>query len=585
MNNKSALFILALLFIPLTKAALAAPVFGKIFDLLQPDGTNVAVKIWGDEFYQVVESLDGYTLIRDPKTQQICFAVLSKNGNELLSTGISASAALNSRISIAKHIRINKASLRAKDRAARQRFAKGINEALMSKTDAGQSLAPNNGSIKGICLIVDFPDEPNAIPPSDVYDLCNQIGYSGYGNKGSIRDYFYDVSDGSLTYTNYVSPTYYTAQHNKSYYDGSAEDAGPKARELIKEALDALDNSGFDFSEYDSDGDGYIDGINCLYAGTTSSGWAMGLWPHSWTISFSADGVSAWNYQITDMGSSLEIGTFCHENGHMICWWPDLYDYGYESAGVGYYCLMGYGSHGGSGHNPHEPCAYLKADAGWANLTTLTSPKTGLSVTEGVNSFYKFRHPNPTSANEYFLISNRQQSARDDTLPDAGIAVWHIDTAGSNNNEQMTDPQHYLVTLVQADGNWDLEKNNNYGDSTDLYDAASYDECSPVTIPNTDWWDDSASRMSIYNISASDSTMTFSFKTTEARRVYVDGVSGNDLQGDGSVANPYKTVQKAIEMARDGDTINILVGEYPENVTCNKQVTIEAQGGLVRIGQ
>ena len=67
--------------------------------------------------------------------------------------------------------------------------------------------------------------------------------------------------------------------------------------------------------------------------------------------------------------------------------------------------------------------------------------------------------------------------------------------------------------------------------------------------------------------------------------IYVDGVNGNDQQGDGSMANPYKTVQKAIQVASDGDTIIILAGNYPENITFNKRLRIEAQGGLVRIGQ
>jgi len=215
--------------------------------------------------------------------------------------------------------------------------------------------APSNGSVKGICLIVQFPDESGTIPPSDVSDFCNQVGYTDYGNNGSIRDYFYDVSDGDLTYTNYVPSIYYTAQHDRAYYDNPSEAAGPKGRELVLEALNDFESNGFDFSQYDSNGDGLIDAINCFYVGTVDSGWARGLWPHSWTVSFSADGVSAFRYQITDMGSNLTIGTFCHENGHMLCGWPDLYDYGYESAGVGYYCLMSGGSYGGGERNPHEP--------------------------------------------------------------------------------------------------------------------------------------------------------------------------------------------------------------------------------------
>ena len=510
MKGKATLLVLLVLVSMLTKQTSAAPVFGKIYDLRQPDGTYVKAKIWGDEFYQIVESLDGFTLVRDPKTQEICYAELSPDKNELLSTGISAGYSLSLSENIKQHIRINKTALQSKVNEARARFAASTHEIMSAQGRAeAPSPAPSTGNVKGICLIVDFPDEPGTIPPANVNDFCNQIGYSGYGNNGSVRDYFSDVSDGAVDYTNYVSPTYYTAINNKGYYDNPSEAAGPKARELIIEALTWLEGSGFDFSQYDSDSDGWVDGINCYYAGTVSSGWAMGLWPHSSAVFFSADGVSTSRYQITDMGPSLEIGTFIHENGHMICWWDDHYDYGYDSSGCGYFCLMASGSHAGGGHNPVEPCPYLIENAGWATITLLTTPQTSLAVTAGVNSIFKF--PHPTKSYEYFLINNRQQTGRDAGIRDAGLAIWHVDENGSNNDQQMTCSLHYQSSLEQCDGDFDLENNTNYGDSTDLYDIFSCDEFSPFTVPNSDWWCDGISKLKIYDISASGPTMTFSF--------------------------------------------------------------------------
>ena len=536
--------------------AFPAPVSGEIFHLRQPDGSTVATRIWGDEYYQVVESLDGYTLVRDPKTGQICYAGLSDDGNELVSTGVVVEKILPAHVNIEPHLRINRTASRKKSDAARARFAAGEVQALAALGGGPQMGAPSTGNVKGICLIVDFPDEAGTILPSEVVNYCNQVGYTNFGNNGSIRDYFYDVSDGNLTYTNYVSPVYYTAQNNKSYYDNPSESAGPKARELIIEALNWLDGNGFDFSEYDSNGDGLIDGINCYYAGTTSSGWAMGLWPHSWTVSFSADGVSSYKYQITYMGTSLKIGTFCHENGHMICWWPDLYDYGYESNGIGYYGLMASGSHAGGGYNPVEPCAHLKIDAGWATVTELDSNAALLPVTAGVNSFYKF--PHPTLANEFYLVANRRKSGRDSAVPDAGVAIWHIDTNGSNDNEQMTPSLHYLVTLVQADGGWHLERGINSGDSTDLYDANSYDECSPLTDPNTNWWDGSASGLNINTISPLGNTMTFTF---------------------GDPAQPDGTVTLDNEYYSDNDTITITVADSDLKGNGTQAVTLDTSGG------
>ena len=71
----------------------ADPVWGEFFELDQPDGSRVEVLIWGDEFYRVVESLDGYTLVRDPATGVICYARLSADGNDLVSTGVRVGSA------------------------------------------------------------------------------------------------------------------------------------------------------------------------------------------------------------------------------------------------------------------------------------------------------------------------------------------------------------------------------------------------------------------------------------------------------------------------------------------------------------
>ncbi|HVP10129.1 MAG TPA: hypothetical protein VMV94_02965, partial [Phycisphaerae bacterium] len=193
----------------------------------------------------------------------------------------------------------------------------------------------------------------------------------------------------------------------------------------------------------------------------------------------------------------------------MLMGWPDLYDYGYDSSGVGKFCIMCYGT---GPNNPCEPCAYMKYIAGWTTTTVLTSPQVGLVVpTGGSNVIYKYE--NPTKPNEYYLIENRQQVGRDGQIPDSGLAIWHIDTLGSNNNQQMTPELHYLVTLVQADGAWHLEHYVNYGDPNDLYSAPTFTQCTPLSYPNTDWWDGSASGLFITDISASGATMTFSFNS------------------------------------------------------------------------
>ena len=161
---------------------------------------------------------------------------------------------------------------------------------------------------------------------------------------------------------------------------------------------------------------------------------------------------------------------------------------------------------------------------GWTNTTLLTSPQTGLAVPSTSNTVYMYEHP--TLVNEYYLVENRQKSGRDAGLPDAGLAIWHVDEYGSNNNQEMTPSSHYEATLVQADGDWDLEHNVNTGDGTDLWSAPGYTECTASTDPNTQWWDGTQSLLAVTNISANSAVMSFDFGVSPEADFAADVTSG-----------------------------------------------------------
>ena len=529
----------------ISRTAYGVPVVDEVRQLEQPDGSQIAARIRGDEFYGVTETLDGYTIVRDPGTLFFCYARLSADGNALESTGVRISQPVPDDAGLRPHLRIAAAAAEAQAGAARARFAAQEQTVLGLRSGLR---GPSTGNVQGICLLVDFSDSVGTIAAATVGNYCNQVGFSTWGNNGSVRDYYYAVSDGLLTYTNYVPTAYYRASHPRTYYTDPSVSYGQRARELITEALISLNNQGFNFSLYDADGNGVVDALNCFYAGSCPNNWAEGLWPHSSSLSYCADGVCTGAYQISDMGSSLTLYTFCHENGHMLMGWPDLYDYGGDSAGVGRFCLMCAST---SSTNPGEPCAYMKYIAGWSNTTVLAVPQAGLTLpASSVNRFYKYNHP--TKPNEYYLIENRQKTGRDSGLPDSGLALWHIDTQGSNDNQQMTQWQHYLVTLVQADGRWDLEHDVNTGDSTDLWAGPTYARCTPGTTPNTHWWSGSASGLFVVNISASAATMTFNFNI------------GADCNGNGI----EDTTDIAAGTSRDCNA-NAVPDECEPNNDCN----------------
>jgi len=106
---------------------------------------------------------------------------------------------------------------------------------------------------------------------------------------------------------------------------------------------------------------------------------------------------------------------------------------------------------------------------------------------------------------EYFLLENRQAKGLDAALPGSGLAVWHIDERQSNNN----NPLAYLVALLQADGNKDLELLKNSGDGGDLFPGnKSVAIVDDNTAPSTRANNGSPSGVALTNIAMSESIVT-----------------------------------------------------------------------------
>ena len=519
---------------------MSSPFLGKIFTFTQPDGTKIKVCGWGDQHYAVFETLDGYTLVKNPATGFYEIAQVSTDGTMLEPAPGPTGNLDGTRTGVEPGLRISRDAARARgmqgalrmdSRRCYERRKRRKHLARAARTLGGPIMAPPErgtiGDFVGLCLLIDFSDDPGTIPPDEVERFCNQRGYSGFGNNGSVYDYFYDNSIGRCRYTNIVTD-YYRARHPKSYYTDPNIEQGIRARQLIVEALTHLKATNFDFTPLTADSEGYVYAMNVYYAGAVTNNWAEGLWPHSWNLAtpvLLAPAKSAFDYQFTDMSEELTLGTFCHENGHMLCDYPDLYDYGNESSGTGAYCLMCTGGNI-SDKNPTNISAYLKRLSGWANSVTQIQHNQDIALQAGGNDFAMFAK----DSGEYFIVENRMKSGRDESLPDEGLAIWHVDEDGNNNNEQMTPSQHYELSLEQADGEFHLETSrNHYGDATDLFGQANK-RFADSTVPGSKWWDGAASNLDIYDITGPGDTVSFKARLFQD----VDGSGSLTIQGESS---------------------------------------------------
>lgn len=499
----------------------------KEFTFVQPDGTELKVRGSGNQYSATFTTLDGYTVIQDPVTKCYQYAKHDDLGCCVPSGVVAGDSDGARRLNLAPGIKPEEGpgsmaphvSMGVPETPCRwhERREENRRRKLAAAVVDGPALAPPGsatvGSFVGLCLPISFPDVPPPVSREEIDDYCNKPGYTGFGNNGSVHDYFHEMSNGALDYTNVVAP-WYEARRPKDFYANTNLPVGIRAQELIREALAHHKAQGFDFSQLTADASGCIYAINIFYAGDigprsnpegTNTG---GLWPHAWAMRtpiLLAPGRVARDYQVTNLKEVLELGTFCHENGHMLCEFPDLYDRDYDSSTIGHFCLMAAGNHADQ-KNPVQVGAYLKHTAGWTKAIDLAmvAPGTEVTLRPGSKDIAIFRR----SPTEYFLFEARLKQGRDAALPGAGLAIWKIDELGNNDHQWGSKDRHYECALMQADGELDLENGRNQGDEGDLYKAG--DEFSDTTRPNSRWWDGTPSGLRVHNIRIEGDTITFS---------------------------------------------------------------------------
>ena len=488
---------------------------------IQPGGETVALRVFGDDYYARTETPEGFTVIRDQADNAYHYAELSADGTSLVPSATLANEVAPA--GRAQHLDLPKAKIietiqlnRAKydgDRALRWRERVQAVRRLGGAANSGPTLrgaadkaqaAPVIGNIVGLTILVQFPDDtktsgadPVNFPTTrgKIVRYCNEVGYTDDGNTGSVRDYFYDQSLGKLTYTQNVTQII-TVPKARNFYNFSDYPAnkvlrGDASRVLITDAIVALKANGFDFTSLTVDASKHALATNVFFAGPDSGVWTQGLWPQQWSLSFplsvgtAAAPVYIDKFQITNaLDSSPVIGTFCHENGHLILNYPDLYSNSPDGEGVGEHCLMGSGNYLNGGKTPSPINAYFKEIVGWGNITDIAPSgfKTASLPTTG-NVAYRLRSPAITT--ESFIVENRGEGDKwAKYSDDKGIVIWHIDEAVDGN---LSGAAHYEVAIEQADGREDLENSRNRGDSTDYFDLtkAKFED---TTTPNAHWW-------------------------------------------------------------------------------------------------
>lgn len=390
-----------------------------------------------------------------------------------------------------------------------------------------RQVSPMIGTRKALVLLVDFQDKTAATGMEHYKDM---LFSNGTYETGSLSDYYREVSWNQLDITGEVSGMdggWYRAPENLSYYTNDNYGLGDtypnNAQKLVEDAVH-LAEPYVDFSEYDLDGDGRVDALFVVHAGkgAEETGKTSDIWSHQWFTNqpIPVDGVEVFYYSIEPEDGN--IGVFCHELGHVFGL-PDLYDYGYDSEGVGSWCLMAAGSWNNGGLTPAHLSAWCKKQLGWMIPTNIIRdhvwniPKVETNRNQSVFRLWT----KGLESKEYFLAENRQKTGFDTFLPGEGLLVWHIDENMKDNNDQ----NHYMVAIEQADGRKELENNLNTGDGGDPFPGISNNRSfNGNSVPDSDSYNGNSTYVKIGNISDPAETMTAYFKVKRSKDTGIESI-------------------------------------------------------------
>lgn len=426
----------------------AMPAYPGVIMAEQPDGTEVEIRLHGDEHYNWTTTPDGsYTLVRDNEGYLTFGRLEGKRlrAGELRYTGA--------------------ASIR---RATASGVVPGLRPERKDAAKAPSSSSlqisgtfPSKGKQKLLLLLINYANTTPLYSQADFDRMMNEENYNG---TGSFRDFYLEDSYGNLEINTTVT-RWVTLSKNKADYGAEG------AKDMIVEALQILDPE-IDLRDFDNDGDGVLDGLAVIHQGTgqEASSNPNEIWSHSDIITGKTfDGVQLRRYTIEpeqqyDRYSSIypisTIGVVCHEFGHQLGA-PDFYDVDYGTYGefpaTGVWDLMASGGwNGNSGDRPAHTNLWQKIQLGWVEPTLLTAETSVSDMPDAARNAVAYRF-DTTVDGEYFLMENRQQTGNFDVaLPSHGLIVYHVNdnmiaSAVNTNTLNNKFPQSMYIVSAGAD--------------------------------------------------------------------------------------------------------------------------------------
>jgi len=532
----------------------------------QPDGSTINCYQSGDEYYNWLHDISGFTIIQAPDG----YYYYGIRENDLVApSGFMVNSVDPEAVGLKKWAKISKTAYLKRKHASDDRTKDNVQ-------------TPHTGTLNNLVIYIRFSDDSEFTSPRQLFDDLFNLP-----DGNSMKSYYTEVSYSQFT----VSSTHYPAcamttnisyqdSHSRNYYmpyhpvtnpGGYNGDAMKILREhtLIRDAISWINiNSPVPPTlNIDNDGDNRVDNISFIVRGTNGA-WSNILWAHHWTLfSFNSyiNGKLVNDYTFQPE-SQANVTTICHELFHSLNA-PDLYHYDdgpLNISPVYDWDIMD----SGSGHMS----AYMK----WRYTGHTWISSIPEIITPGVYSLQPltsasnncYRIASPYSSSEYFIVEYRRATGNfESNLPGSGLIVYRINPALTGNDDGPPDE----VYVYRPNG---TSVTNGYPWNAFFSQQSERISINDTTNPASFLENGGPGGLSIYNVGAAGNTITFS-------------VSFN------AVSNPYNFVanansQNLIDLTwhKNGANSNVLLvssispitGE-PQNGTCYHPGTPFPGGG------
>ncbi len=492
-------------------------------------GDTLTIQRYGDEHYNFVQTIDGFLIIQDSTG---CFYYGDETGHmtSIKAKGEGSRSArdwkflksLDRKKTFRSHRTNNPDRLVDSEKRRRPNWLPSAKNGHLNSSEGDSNNARALRKVAGFSSGTNrFPVILAAGPGSTNCDSLaylnrlNQVGYNKNKHTGSVRDYFVDQSNGLFEPTfdlfvvevpNVLS-TYKGAEYN-----------------LVVDALNALKAKypNFDASKYDADNDGYVDFVSVIFAGSRTQ---AGLGGQQFRLSARSKvqiigGKKFDNYfiaaQMEDSYNIKNIGSFVHEFGHALgladhySVYNDNTTFTTQYQGAHAWDVMATGMYNNDGATPAGYSAYEKAFLGWIKYKSLDT-SSDLTVIPPLNqSNIAYKVSVPGTADEWFVLENRQNTKWDAALPGHGMLIWHIDYVPSVwSSDRVNDVEnHQHVDVVEA-GNLPVTSYSDGFKNTHLKDDPFPGSQNVTSFAGFKSWSGKDLGIALYSIMEEESNVCF----------------------------------------------------------------------------